>query len=222
MNRIFTIDTANNHVMVDYNFNPGHVAGQGQVSPDQKFNIIHIPKNGSTEIKASLREWPVSNYHDMDFAPENLVILRDPTDRWISGVIEFLIGNCSHMGNCNSDIPIEEIELLVNTRMFQNLLFNFVIFDGHTLPQSYYLQGIDLGKATFFYHNKQVIHQVLNYVGMSTKNIKNRNNSLTNPKKLVILNKLKSLLDDNPKLQHSIDKHYYADHKLFDQVKFHY
>ena len=47
-------------------------------------------------------------------------------------------------------------------------------------------------------------------------NIKNYN------QKLVIINKLKQLLEENSNLQHSIDKHYYADHVLFDKVKFQY
>ena len=121
---------------------------------------------------------------------------------------------------CSSDL--NEVELLMNTQMFQNLLFNFVIFDSHTIPQCYFLNGINLDNATFFYYDNLVIPRLLDYVGLCAKDTKRTNSSLTNPKKLVIIKKLKQLLEENSNLQHSINKHYYADHMLFDKVKFHY
>ncbi len=223
MNRLFEFDIVDNCINIDYKYNLGHTAGQGQISPDGKFNFIHIPKNASSEIKTVLGDWQESNYHIMQDTPSHLVILRDPTERWISGIAEFLVGEYSHMGTCNSDIPVDEVELMMGTKMFQNLLFDFVIFDGHTIPQCCYIEGLNLDNITFFYHDEQVIPRILKYVGLLNQpRVKNTNNSLTNSKKIVIIKKLKSLLTHNPKLQHSIDKHYWADHKLFDNVKFYY
>jgi hypothetical protein len=223
MHRQFKFNLFNNCITVDYNYNCGHEFGQGQLSPDHKFNFIHISKNASSEAKQVLTHWKYSNYTQLDSTIKHLAILRDPTDRWISGIAEFLIGNNSHMGLCNSEISIDEIESILNTKMFQNVLFDFVIFDGHTLPQCCYLESLNLDNISFFYFDKTVIPRILDYVGDVTSNSPtNSNNSLTNQKKLVIIKKLKSLLEYDSKLQQKIDVHYWADHQLFDKVKFIY
>lgn len=221
MHRLFKFNTVNNQINIAYDYTLGHKIGQGFLSPDARFNFINIPKNASSEVKRSLLGWSASDFNSLVANVEHLVILRDPTDRWISGIAEFLVGNFSYTGKCNANIEFEEIQMLMNTEMFQNLLFNFVIFDNHTLPQSCFLQGLDLDTITFFYFDAEVIPRLLSYVGI-TKEIKTTNSALTNQKKLVIIRKLKNLLKDNPTLQRKIDTHYYCDHQLFDKVKFVY
>ena len=221
MNRLFQLNIDNNRIKIDYSYNLGHESGQGQISSDGIYNFIHIPKNGSSVAKYLLSEWKMSNYYQINFKTNHLVILRDPTLRWISAVAEFLVGDYSSLGNVNIDIPIEEVDLLINTKMFQNLLFDFVIFDGHTLPQCCYIEGLDLSSITFFHYDNQVFNKIAKYIDVEYQE-KQINQSLTNAKKQVIINKLKNLLSNNADLQHQIDKHYYADHQLFDQVKFYY
>lgn len=222
MNRLFSFRLdPDNCIAVNYNYNLGHTAGQGQLSPDGKYNLVHIPKNASSEIKNVLNTWQHSNYFEIKNSVEHLVILRDPTDRWISGVAEFLVGNNAHTGFLNSNLSVDEIEQAMNNRLVQNLLFDFAIFDGHTIPQCWYLRGLNLDNIVFFYFDQLVIPRILEYT-KTVSEVKVANTSLTNPRKLAIIKKLKSLLQDNPELQHKIDKNYYADHQLFDKIKFHY
>lgn len=221
MNRLFTFDIKDCHIMVDYDYNLGHNWGQSQLSPDGRYNFVHVAKNASTEVKTALGTWQQSNYNNLKIDPEHLVILRDPTDRWISGIAEFLVGDFSRTGVFNAKLSIDEIETAINTQMFQNLLFDFVIFDGHTLPQCCYLKGLNINDITFFYFDKSVIPRLMNYVGETPVVPNYRNNSLTNAKKQIIINKIRNLLDNDADLQHIIDLHYYADHQLFDHVKFH-
>jgi len=220
MNRLIKFNLKHNHVWVDYDYNLGHTWGQGQSSPNGDFNFIHIAKNASSEIKRALVSWPQSNYRETELLTEHLVILRDPTDRWISGIAEFLVGDYSHMGNYNSDLSVTEIEDAMNTKIFQNLLFDFVIFDGHTVPQCCYINELNLNDITFFHFSDSVVPQILQYVNCPMTMSSKTNNSLTSVKKQVIIKKLKSLLANNPKLQHKIDVHYYADHQLLDNVTF--
>lgn len=221
MDRIFNLSESD-CIEVSYDFNPGHYLGQGKMSPDGKFNFINIPKNASSEVSRVLFDWKQSNYCTINRLVNHLVILRDPTDRWISGMAEFLVGNYSFMGNCNADRSLEEIDILMDSKMFQTLMFNFAIFDSHTVPQCYFINGINISDITFFYFDNQVVFKLLSYIGYKAYNYNGNgsNKSSDNVKKTNIVNRLKSLLNDNPAYQHSIDKHYYADHKLFDRIKF--
>lgn len=223
MNRLFKIDLSKNIINVSYDYSPGHKFGQGQISPDNNFNFVHIPKNASSKIKTVLHDWKQSYYHDIKDPIEHLVILRDPTDRWISSIAEFLVGNFSVLGKVNSEVSLDEISESMNTKMFQNLLFNFVIFDTHTLPQCCYLNGLTLDDITFFYFSDNVIPQILKYVGLPVPTlIQKTNNSLTSPTKTIIIKKLKSLVETDSGLQKRIDVHYWADHQLLDSIKFYY
>jgi hypothetical protein len=211
-----------NRIGLDYDYAPAYRFGQGQRSPDGRFNLIDIPKNASTEIKRQLSDWADSNHRDSELDTQHLIILRDPTERWISGMTEFLVGRCSHMGGCNGDISESEIEEQMSGRLFQNLLFNFVVFDVHTLPQCCFLQGLDLGRATFFWHDATVVQRVLDHVGRTGSQVQFTNSAAEDGRKLIIRDLLRHRLAQTPALQHSIDKHYYADHELKDRVEFHY
>jgi hypothetical protein len=222
MNRIFKLQIEDNRIGLEYDYAPGHRFGQGQRSPDGRFNVIHIPKNASSEIKRQLPDWEDSNYRDRELDTQHLIIFRDPTERWISGMAEFLVGRFSHMGGCNGDISEAEIEEQMSGRLFRNMLFNFVVFDVHTLPQCCFLQGLDLGRATFFYHDETVVERVLDHVGRSRAEVQFTNRAGEDGRKLMIMDLLRQELAQTPTLQHSIDKHYYADHGLKDRVEFRY
>lgn len=219
MNRLFNLEFNSDIVSINYNYHPGHKFGQGQISPCRNYNFIHIPKNASSQAKKIFKDWQWSNYYNLDSSTKHIIILRDPTSRWISGIAEFLIGKNSSLGSLNSDASINDINFLLNTKMFQNLLFDFVIFDEHTLPQSCYINGVKLSDAVFFYYDSQVFEKIAKFANIDYEPTW-ENQSLTNPKKQAIVNKLKKLLSDNTVLRQKIDKNYFADHQLLDRVKF--
>lgn len=220
MNRLFELTIIDNKIWVHYDYNLGHTFGGGLISPDKNLFYVNISKNASSQLKSTLGQynWSSANYKN-NSNTKSIVILRDPTDRWLSGMAEFLVGNYSSMGNYNANLSLDEIEVAMNTKMFQNLIFNFVIFDGHTLPQSCYLNGLNLDDIAFFYFDKNTIPKILKYLGLPSTTGKT-NDALTNPKKTFIIQKLKRILENNLTLQKQIDVNYHADHQLFDKVTF--
>ena len=222
MYRLFTFLPQNDTVKISYNYSTGHAQGQTLTSPDHQFSYVNIPKNASSEFKFIFNDWKKSNYN-VDAPPDNkyIVILRDPTERWISGITEFLIGKNSYPGQLNKELSIDEIATAIESPFVQNLISNFVIFDAHTLPQCYFLQNLNMSDVAFFYQDQQVVNRVTDYVGLHAQ-ITNANNTMANEKKIIISTTIKKMILKNNSLQKIIDTHYYCDHKLFDKVSFIY
>jgi hypothetical protein len=222
MYRLFTFAPENNIIKIKYNYSLAHDQGQSLTSADNQFSYVNIPKNASSEFKIIFKNWKKSNYN-VDIPPDNkyIVILRDPTERWVSGIVEFLIGNHSTPGQLNKELSIDEITTAIESSFVQNLILNFVIFDSHTLPQCYFLQNLNISDIAFFYQDQNVVTRVTEYVKLPTQ-ITNANNTAENEKKMIISTAVKKMISTNNKLQKIIDMHYYCDHELFDKVSFMY
>ena len=69
--------------------------GDGYLSPCEKYFWVKIPKCASTYIEKQLiaSNWKPSNYRQrLDRNELNyFAVLRNPIDRWISGINEYLI-----------------------------------------------------------------------------------------------------------------------------------
>jgi hypothetical protein len=200
---------------------PGHVMGSSLLSGDSNYNFVYIPKNSSSTAKKMLKDWASVNLEDSTSHPhkEYITILRDPTSRWISGMAEFFVGQFSVLGNTNNkdNLTSNEIEIAMKSKFFQNLIFNFVIFDAHTIPQTVFLQHIDISKTKFFYWDETVFERISDYLHIPYDK-SGENIGENNPLKKIVVDHLRNLLQ-NPLLQHEIDKHYYCDHQLFDHIK---
>ena len=70
----------------------GHIQGQCMSHADSQYMYINIPKNASSWTKPNLLDhsWEFYNYRTDNLDKQALVVLRDPVDRWISGIAEFL------------------------------------------------------------------------------------------------------------------------------------
>jgi hypothetical protein len=220
MYRLFTFAPENDIIKIKYNYSIAHVQGQSLTSADNQFSYVNIPKNASSEFKFIFKDWKKSNYN-VDTPPDNkyIVILRDPTERWVSGITEFLIGNYSHPGQLNKELSIDEITTAIESSFVQNLISNFVIFDPHTLPQCYFLQNLNISDIAFFYQDQLVVNRVSKYVGLSGQ-ITNANNTVENEKKTIISTAVKKMISKNTSIQKIIDMHYYCDFRLFDKILF--
>jgi hypothetical protein len=113
---------------------------------------IHIPKNASSWTKTNLRtlDFEFYNYHFdkiYDTSKTVLVVLRDPVDRWLSGIAEYFY--LYHV-----DIDTTEF-----TPSFFDVIFDKVSFDDHTERQVYFIKDMNLDQCVFFkfeldYRNK--------------------------------------------------------------------
>ena len=120
----------------------GHVLGECMSHPSTDLMYVNIPKNASSWTKPNLRDWQweVYNYHkDLQIKNKKaIVVLRDPVERWISGIAEYLYLH-------HYDTNVWEI----NNHMI-NLIFDRVVFDDHTERQINFLHGLDRGNCVFF------------------------------------------------------------------------
>ena len=117
----------------------GYLAGGGLRSPDKKNFYLNIPKNASTYLSNTLlaNGW---HYHtlgdDSDRIEHAMVVLKDPVDRWVSGVgtyiTSWILGP-----NFGSDHFVEQYN-----NLSERLLFETLILDDHTTPQVTYINQL--------------------------------------------------------------------------------
>ena len=70
----------------------GHIQGQCMSHWDSPYMYINVPKNASSWTKPNLldHQFEFYNYHsDHLYHKHALIVLRDPLERWLSGVCEF-------------------------------------------------------------------------------------------------------------------------------------
>ena len=131
----------------------GHDIGQScclfSRDASQCLIYVNIPKNASSWAKHHMPGWSF-NFLSKQFDTRSngrrvpqwsdncqvqyMVILRDPVDRWITGLAQYLRGwdpaHPMHIDNLDWDYVIEKI-----------------MFDSHTQPQIEFIQGIDFDRT---------------------------------------------------------------------------
>ena len=116
---------------------------------------VNIPKNASSWMKNNFGGWfynfrtnkfyqnvPLSDSEIESILknskpPVYVIILRDPIDRWLSGAAQVFF-----------ECPPDDPEFFMNYS--DNLIFNTVVFDEHTAPQTLFLKDIDLSRVVWF------------------------------------------------------------------------
>ena len=127
---------------VEYYKNKGHIFGQCMSKTNIDLMYINIPKNASSWTKPNLLDWDWEfyNYHnDNLYHKKAIVPLRDPVDRWLSGISEYLF-------LYHKDLKISDI-----STSYLDLIFDRIAFDDHTEKQSLFLAGLNLSNCIFLY-----------------------------------------------------------------------
>ena len=126
----------------NYWTNKGHQYGLCYVNPTSSLKYVNIPKCASTWTRQVFESlgWHMDIYRDHQSIRDldSIVVLRDPVDRWLSGV-------CEYFTLYHPDIDTRQF----NTAFFE-LLTDRVAFDDHTDKQVYFIDDLDLGKCKFF------------------------------------------------------------------------
>tara|TARA_R110000772_G_scaffold69944_1_gene154198 strand:+ start:251 stop:871 length:621 start_codon:yes stop_codon:yes gene_type:complete len=102
------------------------------------YSYIMISKNASKWMEDVLElssQINFTKFSSLD-SKKYIVILRDPIDRWCSGITQYLYGEKVHRDLKNRDVL--------------DLLFSQVHFDWHTIPQVKFLEGINTDDCIFF------------------------------------------------------------------------
>jgi len=202
--------------------NKGSEFGKCHTLQNSPWFWINIPKNASCFTQTLFAHqllWSPHNYFDMDIKDKiPIVVLRDPVERWISGVTEYV---SLYHKNFN---PYE-----VNKQMLA-WIFDRIAFDDHTESQIYFIQNIDLKKTVWFkcdinYENKLILW--MQSVGLVQPQFlvpecvkKFQNTTLSNANKKPIQEFFNQVVMKNSHYQNALKKYFQKDYDLMDQVDF--
>jgi hypothetical protein len=219
--------------------------------PDKNYLSFYcmIPKNASSWISSVLRHngWIEGGY---DTFPkpridELIVILRDPVDRWVAGIAQYLLGYIlnSHWfdrgrwehgypgqyipGKLNYEGPfISGQEFIAQFNgVVERLLFEQIAFDDHTQEQSWYVNYFEADSHTWFYINKDFEKTFLyNYkpLNLTMPTDLDYNRGSDNEHIKAITDFLHDRLKKYPYLRNAIERYYRQDYQMIEKADFKY
>ena len=190
------------------------------VLPDDLI-YVNIPKNGSslTRVKLSDAGYIKYNYHTLQkYNSPAFVVLRDPVERWLSGI-------CEYLNRCRHYLGIFK-EFDKNNNALFDLIFYKIEFDVHTIPQIQFINGLDTDNITFVWLDDKYKYNFSKFFSI-TQGVANNwdasgrpNSTNQSPFKSNILDILKEKLDNNPTYLKNIKNYYAQDYSLIQSVNF--
>ena len=227
----FDFVKVDNRVTLDWNklwSNRGHTIGEGMLSPDSKYFYLNIPKNSSSSIKTILTSlgWTYASLNDSPSA-QIIVAMRDPMDRWISGMVEYLM--MYHQDTIDNIVEPNNYDFmpLLGNKLGMSLLFDRMTFDDHTERQALFLRDINFNECHWIMVDKNfnnTFSNFLNSIGYANnfKDAKKENSS--DDVDYVKKRKLKEFItyviarDDFKK--YNIEQWLWCDYEIIKQAKF--
>jgi hypothetical protein len=158
-----------------------HGIGSGMLSPDCTKFVLSIPKNASSYLVdwSAKNGWSsavVDDNCDWHKVQEVIVFLRDPVQRWISGVAQYLNGHVLNVSNAytSEDGPDSDDQYMsadqfiseYNTVIERILFDQLTELDDHVWPQTRFLDVLQSIPRTHFMINSgftQTVSQHLKF-----------------------------------------------------------
>jgi len=180
---------------------------------------VFIPKNASTYLTHLLRNhlnWQMSFNYVYHKRKQYIVCLRDPMDRWYSGVAEYF-------SRCHKELFTKTPD-----KDLIDFIFERVYLDEHTLPQVDFLTGLNTENITFFKFGDDLSDNIKDFLiknnwcedvdleSLLTSRHYNRTSS--NDLKKTWIAMLKSNMTED--VQKHIQHFYHKDYELFNSVEF--
>lgn len=201
---------------LDHYQHKGHVFGECMSHRDSDLMYVYIPKNASSWTKPNLLDWKWENYNyhrDNLYHKTAIIVLRDPIDRWVSGIAEYMYLYHRHF-KPNALMPVAVLDLI----------FDKISFDDHTERQIYFVEGLDLNKCIFFKFEHDYRHKFShflftqnmpnNYANYEFQHVSEQNLERREWKQF-IQHQL-----ENSKYMFQLKQYFKADYELINQVKF--
>lgn len=189
-----------------------------------KLVYVQIPKNASCWVKHHFMPADAYNYYTNGFDNDKhlaLVVLRDPVERWISGVGQYLVGWLP-----GSKFYIDSIDW--------ESLTTKVVLDDHTQPQSDFVANLPHDSVVWFKCDSNLPTNFIDFMKKYNININllDEKDDVTNifnitkkaqprsqsPAQQTIVDKIINKLNENPKYIDRIKEFYQDDYKLYNTV----
>ena len=192
-----------------------------------KYSYVSIGKVASTFMNKFLEslKYPQTvydyNVQDEYRLPQTyMVILRDPIERWCSGIVEYLVNNKKFKGDDNMSFNLKDRETL-------DLIFGVAIFDRHTCPQVDYLNDLDTENCIFFKLDKGFEDTIKRFTEKElnvptkdviiTDNMYNTSERNTHKELREVIN---FEINNNPRYLDQIKSHFVDDTILYNSVNY--
>jgi len=220
--------------MINYLASRGYGYGTGFLSPKRTQFIVSIPKNASSYML----NW--SNHHGWTSAvvdttsrwgkvQEMIVILRDPVNRWVSGMGQYLTSYVLNVTGAYSwetgpgpdDQQISSDNFIANyNHVVERLLFsNLHLFDDHVWPQIEFFENLlPWVPRKYFYMNQTFESDIGKYLNFNHIDGLDRNSGDTNPNTKKVQQFIKGRLNTRPELMQRVINAYEQDYKLIKEV----
>jgi hypothetical protein len=193
----------------------GHTFGTCMTNTHQNLMYVNIPKNASSWTKPNLKDlkWEDFNYHYNNLYKKHaLVVLRDPVERWLSGICEYFT-----LYHANIDAG------LFNS-VFYDLLLDQITLDDHTEKQFYFIDGLNTERITFFMCDENYRLNFSKFlIEHGYENRYHRYDYQHTTSSCPIRSKFKKIFEplvSEPKYLERIKEHYKQDYELIESVQF--
>jgi hypothetical protein len=194
----------------------------GAVNNNGTAYVNFIPKNASSYLRVLLRN---ESWHELtsanhimnrEYPIAQLALLRDPYERWLSGITQFLFDTFKSFPPFENNW--EAIFRIINAQPYQ---------DAHTAPQADFFYNQNLDHYDFFIYienfesTKDKLKTWAKYTNQNFKNLDSvgqLNRTKEDKIKIKIFNFLTENLNNNVKFKKRIVEYYDVDYKLIEWI----
>jgi hypothetical protein len=205
--------------------------GSGLINPTHDRFIINVPKNASSFVLDWGRRhgWSAALAENhSDTITEMIVILRDPVERWISGMAQYINSYILSVHGPNGPIfpgePLTEHDYTMDAQMFidqytdvtERLIFDVISrFDDHVWPQNEIIRDI-LPKVQrkYFILDHDFDQKIQQYLGWQPVSGLDRNQGSDSDNNARLQNFFRERLKQRPELYKRLCLHYADDYIL--------
>ena len=198
----------------------------GRCYAQDDFSLMWIPieKNVTKAIRSMLVPVGFAEYNFHELKKHNVpavIVLRDPIERWLSGLVEYLL-------TVYLDTK-QSLNNMIRHNITPDIVLEQIAFDSHTFPQSWFLKGLGLQRDFIWFDEKekpQLIETVSKY--FSQKGI--TNNWQVNDyqywidkdivQKQQLTQQYNDLLQNNTDLLQKVKNFYAEDYALINSIEF--
>lgn len=212
----------------------GYGYSSGVLSPAADRFIVNIPKNASSYTLdwASRHGWSTAellNHPRINDVREIVVTLRDPLQRWISGMGQYLTSYVLNVtgayswetgpGPDDQFMSADEFVSCYNPVVERLLFDNLERHDDHVWPQCEFFEDLlpDVPRK-YFYLDQTFDSRFAQYLNFDFVENLDRNNSDTNPHTEKVQQFIKQRLNIRPELKQRVIDAYARDYQLIRKV----
>ena len=217
--------------MIEQLASRGYGYGSGILSPDHNQFLVNRPKNASSYMLdwANRHGWTSAVVVQNNSIKEMIVCVRNPVQRWISGVGQYLTSYVLNVTGAYSwetgpgpdDQQISADDFVANyNQVVERLLFdNLSRLDDHVWPQIEFFENLlPTVPRKFFYIDQDFDQCIGEYLGFSPADNLDRNRADTNPNTHKIQTFIRHRLNIRPELEQRVRKAYARDYELIKKV----